>query len=218
MDARRATRLAAWLVLLLAAAAAAHAQLVEGPQLSEAELADTLRRGGNVIYFRHADTGPATPDPPGVDLSRCETQRNLNDSGRAQAAEIAREFQRLRIPVGAVRSSQFCRCKETAQLAFGRYEVTAVLTGVARGPEFAQARSSASEGLRALLATVPPAGENIVLVSHGFNLIDLEGLYLSTQGEAAVFHPDGAGGYTLLARVLPAQWSQLPAGRRGTSD
>ncbi len=110
-----------------------------------------------------------------------------------------------------MRSSQFCRCRETAQLAFGRYEVTATLTGVARGPEFEQARRNASEGLRALLAQAPPTGENTVLVSHGFNLIDLEGLYLSTQGEAAVYRPDGAGGYALLARVLPAQWSQLPA-------
>jgi broad specificity phosphatase PhoE len=213
MDIRRGVGLAAWLVLLFAATAAAAAQLSEEAQLSEAELADALRRGGNVIYFRHADTGPATPDPPGVDLTRCETQRNLDDNGRAQAAEIGREFQRLRIPVGAVRSSQFCRCRETAQLAFGRYEVTAALTAVARGPEFAQARRAASEGLRALLAKVPPAGENTVLVSHGFNLIDLEGLYLGTQGEAAVFRPDGAGGYALLARVLPVRWSQLPAGR-----
>ena len=50
-----------------------------------------------------------------------------------------------------------------------------------------------------------------MLVSHGFNLIDLEGLYLSTQGEAAIYRPDGAGGYALLARVLPSQWSELPA-------
>jgi phosphohistidine phosphatase SixA len=181
--------------------------------LSDAELVAALQRGGNVIYFRHADTGPASPDPPTADLTRCETQRNLNDNGRAQAQDIGRQFRRLRIPVGAVLSSQFCRCKETAQLAFGRFEVVPTLTGVARGPELAQARRSASEGLRVLLSTVPPEGENTVLVSHGFNLIDLEGLYLSTQGEAAIYQPDGAGSYSLLARVLPSQWSGLPGAK-----
>ena len=50
-----------------------------------------------------------------------------------------------------------------------------------------------------------------MLVSHGFNLIDLEGLYLSVQGEAAIYQPDGAGGYSLLARVLPSQWLGLSA-------
>ncbi len=207
MRGERGADLIAWLFLLFAGLATA----APGAPLSDAELVAALQRGGNVVYFRHADTGPASPEPPTVDLTRCETQRNLNDNGRAQAQEIGRQLRRLRIPVGAVLSSQFCRCKDTAQLAFGRFEVVPALTGVARGPEFAQARRSASDGLRALLSTAPPAGENTVLVSHGFNLIDLEGLYLSTQGEAAVYRPDGAGGYSLLARVLPSQWLELPA-------
>ena len=204
MRSERGVCVVAWIFLLFAGVAAA-------APASDAELVAALQRGGNVIYFRHADTGPASPDPPTADLTRCETQRNLNDNGRAQAQDIGRQFRRLRIPVGAVLSSQFCRCKETAQLAFGRFEVVPTLTGVARGPELAQARRSASEGLRVLLSTVPPEGENTVLVSHGFNLIDLEGLYLSTQGEAAIYQSDGAGGYSLFARVLPSQWSGLPA-------
>jgi broad specificity phosphatase PhoE len=207
MRRERGVRLVAWIFLLLSGVAAA----APDSPLSAAEVVAALQRGGNIVYFRHADTGPASPEPPTVDLTRCETQRNLNDNGRAQAQEIGRQFRRLRIPVGAVFSSQFCRCKDTAQLAFGRFEVVPTLTGVARGPEFAQARRSASDGLRALLSTAPPLGENTVLISHGFNLIDLEGLYLSVQGEAAIYQSDGAGGYSLLARVLPAEWSELPA-------
>jgi broad specificity phosphatase PhoE len=210
MRATRGVALLAWLAALLFTGAVGPAS---SQTLSDAELAAALQRGGNVIYFRHADTGPAYPEPPTMDLKRCETQRNLNDAGRAEAVEIGRQFRRLGVAVGAVLSSEFCRCKETAELAFGRYETAPSLTGVARGPEFAQARQSASEGLRALLSTPPPAGKNTVLVSHGFNLIDLEGLYLSTQGEAAVYRPDTKGGYSLLARVLPTQWSRLPAGR-----
>lgn len=171
------------------------------------ELAGELRQGGFVIYLRHADTGPATPDPPGVDLSRCETQRNLDENGRVQAVEIGRQFKRLGIPVGTVRSSRFCRCWQTAQLAFGRYKLDPLLTGVPRGPEHADARREASDALCRLLSSMPPKGENTVLVSHGFNLIDLEGLYLGTQGKAAIYRPDGQGGYQLVARVLPNEWA-----------
>lgn len=190
-------------LLLPAAGSAADADA------GKAELLAALRTGGLVVYFRHADTGPATLEPDSMRSERCETQRNLNDNGRAQAREIGAQFRRLGIPVGKVLSSRFCRCTETAQLAFGRHEPAQVLTGVRRGPEHEEARRAASAGLRALLATAPPAGENTVLVSHGFNLIDLEGLYLSTQGEAAVYRPDGRGGYRLLARVLPDAWAGM---------
>jgi broad specificity phosphatase PhoE len=200
-----ATTRAIWLLLLLAIGVAPAAV-----QAQTKELADALRQGGFVIYFRHADTGPAAPDPPSVDLARCETQRNLNDKGRTEAVEIGKQFERLGVPVGAVLASQFCRCWQTAELAFGRYEIDPLLTGVPRGPEHAQARREASDALRKLLATVPPMGKNTVLVSHGFNLIDLEGLYLSTQGEAAIYRPDGHGGYQLVARVLPNEWASWP--------
>jgi broad specificity phosphatase PhoE len=172
-----------------------------------------LQKGGFVIYFRHADTGPATLEPPSVVLGRCETQRNLNHDGREQARAIGAAFRALHIPVGKVLSSEFCRCWQTAELAFGRYALARTLTGVRRGPEFEAARHAATEGLRALLSTAPPVGENTVLVSHGFNLIDLEGLYLSTQGEAAIYRPEGTG-YRLVARMLPAQWQALAAARR----
>jgi phosphohistidine phosphatase SixA len=195
-----------WTLVSVVCAASASAQ-----SLAERELARALREGGYVIYFRHADTGPAYVEPPTVDLARCETQRNLDDTGRAQAAEIGRQFRRLGVPVGPVLSSEFCRCRDTAQLAFGRYEIAHTLTGVRRDPEHAQARQEASRGLRMLLSTPPPAGQNTVLVSHGFNLIDLEGLYLSVQGEAAIYRPGGAGGYSLVARVLPDQWRHFPA-------
>jgi ubiquinone/menaquinone biosynthesis C-methylase UbiE/phosphohistidine phosphatase SixA len=202
----------AWLLWALTLGLTARVDGAQNP-----DLAAELRQGGFVIYFRHADTGPATPDPPGVDLARCDTQRNLNEKGRAEAAEIGRQFTRLGIPVGAVRSSRFCRCWQTAQLAFGRYQLDPLLTGVPRGPEHEPARRAASDALRNALSTIPPKGENTVLVAHGFNLIDLEGLYLSTQGEAAIYRPDGNGGYHLVAQVLPQEWASFPTPQPGAA-
>jgi len=174
-----------------------------------AALAADLRKGGLVIYFRHADTGPAYQEQ-GVDLKRCETQRNLNDKGRAEARQIGERFRSLGIPVGAVLSSEFCRCRETAELAFGRFRIEPVLTGVSRAAEAASRREQASAGLKRLLAAVPPDNTNTVLVSHGYNLWDAEGFHLGTQGEAAIYRPDGRGGHALVARLTPDEWSELP--------
>jgi len=179
------------------------------PALAAPDLLKSLRAGGLVIYLRHADTGPASPDGDDVDLRRCETQRNLSEAGRAQAADIGAQFRRLGIPVGEVMSSAFCRCWQTADLAFGRHEKMIPLTVVPRGSEHADARRSANASLHWLLATPPPAGANTVLVSHGFNLQDLTGVYLATQGEAAIYEPDGVGGYKLIRRILPDEWATL---------
>jgi broad specificity phosphatase PhoE len=203
----------AWLLCLAAALAgtSVHAQGTPEPAhaLAGSALAAALAQGGFVIYFRHADTGPAVPEPPGFDLARCETQRNLNDDGREQARDIGVQFRRLNIPVGRVLSSEFCRCWQTAELAFGRYEKTSDLTGVPRGAQWDDLRTQRSAALRRLLSSQPPPGQNSVLVSHGFNLWDLERFHLGTQGEAAVYRPDGRGAYALVARLLPQDWAEL---------
>ncbi|HWH47216.1 MAG TPA: histidine phosphatase family protein [Burkholderiales bacterium] len=176
--------------------------------LSGEALVAALKRGGYVIYFRHADTGPAYSEQ-GVDLKRCETQRNLNDNGREEATLIGAQFRALKIPVGEVLASEFCRCVETANIAFGRHTIEPLLTGVGRSAEAAPRRERAIAALKNMLGATPAAGKNTVLVSHGYNLWDAEGFHLGTQGEAAVYKPDGKGGYALVARVLPREWAEL---------
>jgi phosphohistidine phosphatase SixA len=177
--------------------------------LSGESLAAALKRGGYVIYFRHADTGPAYLEQ-GVDLKRCETQRNLNDNGREEAKLISAQFRRLKIPVGEVLASEFCRCRETADLVFGRHNVEPMLTGVSRSAEATPRREQSIAALKKMLAATPAPGSNTVLVSHGFNLWDAEGFHLGTQGEAAIYVPGGKGGYALVARLLPREWAELP--------
>lgn len=171
-------------------------------------LASALARGGYVIYFRHSDTGSPYVEQ-GVDLKRCETQRNLNDNGREEARLIGAQFKLLKIPVGEVLASEFCRCKETADLAFGRHKPDPMLTGVSRSAEAAPRRAQAIAALKKMLSATPAPGTNTVLVSHGYNLWDAEGFHLGTQGEAAIYKPDGKGGYVLVARVLPREWMGL---------
>src|SRR5712691_6963762 len=76
--------------------------------LPESELIDALRRGGYVIYFRHAATNPEEADTSDPKLGQCAAQRNLSAEGRRMAREIGAAFQTLRIPVGKVVSSPYC--------------------------------------------------------------------------------------------------------------
>jgi phosphohistidine phosphatase SixA len=81
-----------------------------------------LGGGGQIVLMRHATTSPGVGDPPGFRPAECATQRNLTDAGRDEARRIGAAFRARRVPVGRVLSSHWCRCLETARLAFGRAE------------------------------------------------------------------------------------------------
>jgi phosphohistidine phosphatase SixA len=74
-------------------------------------------RGGGVVLFRHA-IAPGGGDPPGMRIGDCATQRNLDETGRAQARRIGDAFRARGVAVGAVLASEWCRTAETADLAF----------------------------------------------------------------------------------------------------
>lgn len=80
---------------------------------------DLLKGGGQVVVIRHASTVSGFGDPPGYRLDDCATQRNLSDQGREEAERIGAAFRGRGVPVESVLSSPWCRCLETARLAFG---------------------------------------------------------------------------------------------------
>ena len=92
-----------------------------GTQAAPSPLAEQARQGG-VLLIRHASTEPGLGDPPGFTLGQCGTQRNLSAAGRAEAQAMGDWFRRHGLQAAAVRSSQWCRCQDTARLAFGLQE------------------------------------------------------------------------------------------------
>ena len=72
--------------------------------------------GGSVM--RHA-LAPGSGEPAGFVLENCSTQRNLNDEGRQQAERWGDLLRAQHSGVISVYSSQWCRCLDTARLAFG---------------------------------------------------------------------------------------------------
>lgn len=152
-----------------------------GRAAAESDAIDRLRRGGVVVLLRHALTTPGVGDPPGFLPGQCATQRNLSDAGREQARGIGRWFEKHQLVPAAVRSSAWCRCIDTAQLAFGRHELWSALdsffedraTEPARRAQVAQA-----------LAQLAP-GRFEVWVTHQVNVTSATGNWVSA-GEGVV--------------------------------
>jgi len=76
---------------------------------------DALERPGAFAIMRHA-LAPGIGDPPGFTLGACDTQRNLDDRGREQASRIGEAFRDRGHGFDVVLTSQWCRCRETADL------------------------------------------------------------------------------------------------------
>ncbi|MBU1361586.1 MAG: histidine phosphatase family protein, partial [Gammaproteobacteria bacterium] len=142
---------------------AARAQSAANP------LADRIRAGGCAVLWRHAQTEPGTGDPPGFKLDNCSTQRNLSAAGRKQASAAGEWFRKHALKPRAVRSSPWCRCTETADLAFGRHEVWMPLASIfdGQGDEDMARRQMLSRASRI------PAGGFEVWVTHQVNITAL---------------------------------------------
>lgn len=172
-----------------------------------AELVEALRAGGLVLYFRHGKTDLSTSDSDRTSLANCATQRILSPEGRRQMTDIGKQFQRLRIPVGTVLASPYCRTVDTAKLAFGKVTVEPELEHTVTATEALTRQRAAA--LSKLLAVVPAAGTNTVLSGHTGNLQEATGIWPSPEGVAIVFKPDGRGASRYLATVNPTRWAEL---------
>jgi hypothetical protein len=166
------------------------------------EVGKLLREGGAVIAFRHA-LAPGTFDPPGFTPGVCSTQRNLSEEGRAQARRIGDWFRQRGLKPARVRSSPWCRCLDTATLAFGAAEPWAAL-GSPRGASESTNAESLAALRRALAAASVPGKPFEAWVTHMFVLSDLAGTN-SDSGEGLLLRADGGGAVTVLARL------QIPA-------
>lgn len=122
-----------------------------------------LAQPGRVLMLRHAHA-PGTGDPPNFSVDDCATQRNLDASGRAQAAALGRRLAQAGIARARVYSNQWCRCVETARLLeLGAVETLPALNSFHGRPHERESRLAA---LRAFLAGLPADGPPLVLVTH----------------------------------------------------
>jgi len=200
----------------VAALAACSSRREEGPEVTPAavppanaaQLAAALRQGGLVLFVRHAATDRSHDDAAHVVLENCATQRVLSAAGRTQAQGIAAAVKRLHVPIGAVRASPYCRCAETARLAFGYMLLDNDLLPTSTGVNTKQHLAA----VRRQLGTPPLPAHNSVLVGHGDTIKALLGLELE-EGEALLVRPAPSGGsFALVGRIRAEQWAALVRG------
>jgi len=154
------------------------------------------RQGGCVMLMRHAQTVAGIGDPPEFRLGDCSTQRNLSPAGRAFSSALGLRFAQERVQLQSVWSSAWCRCVDTARLAFDphhpAHQVWPALNSFFQGQ--GDERSQTREVIGRVRQQAP--GYNWMLVTHQVNISALTG-----QGTHM--------GEVLLCRLLPGQAQRL---------
>ena len=126
-------------------------------------LINELKQGGKLIFIRHA-YAPGGGDPINFDINVCNTQRNLNNSGRNQADKIGSLFKDNNISTDKVYSSEWCRCKETALIAFNEFETKKFLNSFFSS-KFAQNKNSQIKSFKKFIKSWD-GKKNLIFVTH----------------------------------------------------
>ena len=149
---------------------------------SKKTLIDELQKGGKLIFIRHA-YAPGGGDPDNFDIKDCTTQRNLSDSGRVQSQKIGNFFKKNKISIGKVYSSEWCRCKETASIAFKEYETKNFLNSFFSA-KFANNRKKQIIDFDKFISTWDK-DQNLVFVTHYVVISEILN-YAPSSGEIVV--------------------------------
>ena len=161
-----------------------------------------LLEGELVIYFRHAATTWSGVDR--IEWPR-EQQRLLSDLGVQQSEQIGRAFRTLGAPVGDVLASPFARCRDMAEIAFGRVEERQELLGLLSD---ANGRDARVAFLRDQLSTPTDGTGNRITVSHRSNIAEVAGISLN-EGDAVLVLPGGDGSFEVIGTLRPNDWGSV---------
>lgn len=139
-------------------------------------MVEALRRGGYLIYMRHGHRDKWDSviafDVVEADAGEDAAQQSyrgavcLSAQGREEAMMTGRVFRRVGVPVGQVVTSPICRARQTAQLAFGRFD--SIHHALIHTPVVNARNAEAfKRELRQLLTTVPiRPGTNTFISGH----------------------------------------------------
>ena len=130
---------------------------------TEFQVLKNLKNGGNLIFIRHA-YAPGGGDPDNFDINDCSTQRNLSEEGRKQAKNIGNYFKENLIPIDKVISSEWCRCKKTAEIAFEKFETNKFLNSFF-SEKFSKNRTKQIKNLKKYIHEWD-GNKNLIFVTH----------------------------------------------------
>ena len=149
---------------------------------SNDKIQSLLKEGKKLIFIRHA-IAPGGGDPIDFDILRCETQRNLSKEGIAQSKNIGKFFLENNIKIDKVLSSEWCRCKQTAQYAFNLYETKSFLNSFF-SEKFASNKNKQINDLKKYINEWS-SYNNLVLVTHYVTIQEVLNI-TSSSGELII--------------------------------
>lgn len=163
------------------------------PQTASTESAapiPPLPQTGHALMLRHA-YAPGIGDPPGFRLDDCTSQRNLDPTGRKQAASIGDWLRARGVRQASVYSSLWCRCQETARLLeLGPVTPLPALNSFFQRPEDS---APTTRALLDFLEAQPAEGPLLILVTHQVNISAVTGNGIgSGEGVLLALQPVGA--------------------------
>ena len=141
-----------------------------------------FEQGGKLIFIRHA-YAPGSGDPDNFNLNDCSTQRNLNNEGKVQAIKIGKFFNKNKIKIDQVISSEWCRCKETAMIAFKNYKTKSFLNSF-YSSQFSKNKEKQLKELKKYLENFK-TDKNLILITHYVLISEVLG-YAPSSGEIVV--------------------------------
>ena len=151
---------------------------------------NATRFDGTVLFMRHA-LAPGMGDPNGFSIKDCRTQRNLDETGRAQARAIGAKLAAADIKFSAIYSSYWCRCLETAQL-LDLGDVTP-FDGLNSFFQNHAPRDATLAKLRQKLESLSPSAPANLMVTHAVIIRAITGLSVASGGVVIYDLKTGAG-------------------------
>jgi len=145
-------------------------------------LVDQLKDGGKLIFIRHA-YAPGNGDPNNFNLNDCSTQRNLSEDGRKQAKQIGEYFRKNKIKIEKVLSSEWCRCKETAKIAFKNFSTNNFLNSF-YSTKYEKNKDKQLKAINDYIKKFK-SNKNLVLVTHYVVISEILNYYPSS-GEIVI--------------------------------
>ena len=145
-----------------------------------------FQQGGKLIFIRHA-YAPGSGDPNNFNLNDCSTQRNLSNSGREQSKTIGNFFSKYNINIKNVYSSEWCRCKETASIAFKIYETKKFLNSF-YSAQFIKNKSKQIKEFNNFIKNWDKK-QNLIFVTHYVFILEILN-YAPSSGEMVIVDED----------------------------
>ena len=150
------------------------------------KLFNQLDDGGKLIFIRHA-YAPGSGDPSNFNLNDCSTQRNLSEEGRKQAEYIGEFFKDKKIKIDKVLSSEWCRCKDTAKLAFKDFDKFDALNSF-YDSRFSHNKEKQIEDLKKYIKNWY-SKKNLILITHFVVILEVLDIG-SSSGEILISDKD----------------------------